>query len=56
MEKTRINLEILLPEIPDERDECVHRIIGTMARKRGIDKVHVIPEDGNSKAQLCFHY
>lgn len=56
MEKTRINLDILLPEVPNERDECVARIINALQHKRGIDKVHVIPEDGNNKAQLCFHY
>ena len=56
MEKTRINLDILLPEIPDERDECVNRIINSMHQRRGIDKVHVIPPDGNEKARLCFHY
>lgn len=56
MEKTRINLDILLPEVPDERDECVARIINMLQYKRGIDKVHVLPEDGNRKAQLCFHY
>lgn len=56
MAKTRINLSILLPEVPNERDECVARIIGMLQYKRGIDKVHVIPEDGDRKAQLCFHY
>src|ERR1044072_1400205 len=56
MEKTRINLDILLPEVPNERDECVNRIIKSLEYKRGIDKVHVIPADGNNKAQLCFHY
>lgn len=56
MEKTRINLDILLPEVPDERDECVARIIALLQNKRGIDRVHVIPEEGNKKAQLCFHY
>ncbi len=56
MQKTRINLDILLPEVPDERDECVDRIIKSLQYKRGIDKVHVIPEDGDKKAQLCFHY
>lgn len=56
MDKTRINLDILLPEIPDERDECVKRIIKILENKRGIDKVHVIPEEGNKKARLCFHY
>lgn len=27
-----------------------------MEGKRGIDKVHVVPEVGNKKARLCFHY
>ncbi|RYY71090.1 MAG: heavy metal translocating P-type ATPase [Chitinophagaceae bacterium] len=56
MEKTRINLDILLPEVPNEKDECVSRIIKSLEYKRGIDKVHVVPEDGNNEAQLCFHY
>lgn len=56
MKKTRINLDILLPEVPGERDECVVRIIKSLEYKRGIEKVHVLPEDGNKKAQLCFHY
>lgn len=56
MEKTRIQLHILLPEIPNERDACVQRIIHSLEYKKGIDKVHVIPEDGDKKAELCFHY
>lgn len=56
MEKTRINLDILLPEVPDARDACVSRIIKTVSSRRGIDKVHIIPETPESKALLCFHY
>ena len=56
MSKTRINLDILLPEVPNERDECVNRIIKSIEYKRGIDKVHIVPEGGDKKAQLCFHY
>ena len=56
MEKTRINLDILLPELPNERDECVRRIVKALEYRRGIDKVHIVPEEGNKKAQLCFHY
>ncbi|MFT3705627.1 MAG: heavy metal translocating P-type ATPase [Agriterribacter sp.] len=56
MEKTRINLNILLPEIPHERDECVNRIISNLSSKRGIEKVHIIPGTDQAKAQLCFHY
>ena len=56
MEKTRINLDILLPEVPDERDECVNRIIRRLQFEKGIEKVHIIPGNGDSKAQICFHY
>lgn len=56
MEKTRIKIDILLPEVPDERDECVTRIIQQLSMKRGIDKVHIIPAEGEKKAEICFHY
>ncbi len=56
MEKTRINLDILLPEVPDERDACVSRIINALKFEKGVDKVHVIEGKGEHKAQLCFHY
>ncbi|MBS1779933.1 MAG: heavy metal translocating P-type ATPase [Bacteroidetes bacterium] len=56
MEKTRINLDILLPEVPDERDACVARIIHSLQRKKGIDTVHIVPANADKQAQLCFHY
>ncbi len=56
MDKTRINLDILLPQVPDARDACVHRIIQSLEEKKGIDKVHLLQKDGNASAQLCFHY
>lgn len=56
MEKTKINLDILLPQVPDEKDECVNRIINELSSAKGIEKVHIVPEHDKSKAQLCFHY
>src|SRR6478672_9747206 len=56
MEKTRINLDVLLPEVPNERDECVTRIIGALQNVRGIEKIHVVPGDRDSGARICFHY
>src|SRR6187431_3287637 len=56
MLKTRLNLDLVLPDVPDEKDACVERIISAMAQKRGIEKVHIVPESNGSKAQLCFHY
>lgn len=54
MEKVKINLEILLPNVPDERDACVERILSLMQKHKGIEKAH-ITGDG-AEAQLCFHY
>ncbi len=56
MDKTKINLDILLPGIPDEKDACVRRIIDEMENIKGIERVHVVSENNESKAQLCFHY
>lgn len=56
MEKTRINLEIILPEIPGERDECVKRLISELRERQGMIDVHVVPASSTAKAQLCFHY
>ncbi|GEP96591.1 heavy metal translocating P-type ATPase [Chitinophaga cymbidii] len=56
MEKIKIDLDVLLPEIPDERDACVQRIIDVMQRHKGIEKAHIIPADNKNAARLCFHY
>lgn len=56
MEKAKINLDIILPEVPDENDACIERIVQLAESRRGIEKVHVVPKDGNKEAQLCFHY
>ncbi|WP_423147358.1 heavy metal translocating P-type ATPase [Rubrolithibacter danxiaensis] len=56
MEKIKIDLDILLPDVPDERDQCVKRIIEKVGEQKGIEEVHVIPANPQTKAQLCFHY
>lgn len=54
MEKVKINLNILLPEVPDERDACVQRIIEKMQKHKGVNEAHVV--GAGAAAQLCFHY
>ncbi|MBS1576790.1 MAG: heavy metal translocating P-type ATPase, partial [Bacteroidetes bacterium] len=56
MEKVQINLDLLLPEIPDERDACVKRLIAIMKKHKGIEKAHLISGTEENKAKLCFHY
>ena len=54
MKHVRIELPILLPEIPDARDACVRRLQELLDQRRGITKTHVV-EDGGA-ALLCLHY
>lgn len=56
MEKLKINLDLLLPDIPDEKDACVNRIIEELSQRKGIEKIHIVPGNNHTKAQLCFHY
>ncbi|MBX3592118.1 MAG: cadmium-translocating P-type ATPase [Burkholderiaceae bacterium] len=52
-EKLSLDLSLMLPDIPDERDACVGRLT-ELLRGKGIDQAHVVREDG--KARLCLHY
>jgi Cd2+/Zn2+-exporting ATPase len=52
-EKLTLDLSLVLPEIPDERDACVGRLT-ELLQAEGLEKVHLIHEDGG--ARLCLHY
>ncbi len=54
MEKLKIELPILLPQVKDERDQCVKRLIEHLTVHRGIERAHVDTRDG--EAVLCLHY
>lgn len=56
MKKTKFNINLLLPDVPDEKDLCVARIIDMLEKQRGIDRVHIVNGNGEGQAQLCFHY
>jgi Cd2+/Zn2+-exporting ATPase len=52
-DKFALQLALLLPGIPDERDSCVQRLTD-MLQAQGLEKVHVVQHDGH--AELCLHY
>ncbi len=54
MEKLKLDLPVLLPEIPDLKDQCVTRLTGTLEGREGIFRVHIKSE--KSPAQLCIHF
>jgi Cd2+/Zn2+-exporting ATPase len=52
-DKLVLDLTLVLPHVPDERDACVGRLI-SLLKSEDINQVHVVREDG--KARLCLHY
>lgn len=53
-QKIKIDIPIILPEIPDEKDSCVDRLISIVDKREGIEHVHVDQHsDGN---KLCVHF
>jgi Cd2+/Zn2+-exporting ATPase len=56
MKKTQIKISLLLPEVPNEKDQCVQKLIKQLQGTEGLEKVHVSDETYDSVPQLCFHY
>ncbi|MBL8202676.1 MAG: cadmium-translocating P-type ATPase [Blastocatellia bacterium] len=54
MEKLELDLELLLPGLVDEQDQCVARLQERLQTTRGVTEAHLEKNDG--KAQLCIHY
>lgn len=61
---TRLDLPVVLPEIADEQDACIARVVNALAARPGVVHVHVARagerEPGAPAAaagpQLCLHY
>ncbi|MBF98267.1 MAG: heavy metal translocating P-type ATPase [Owenweeksia sp.] len=56
MKKLQIQIPLILPEVPDEKDQCVHKLISSLQDTEGLEKVHVADKTDNGIPQLCFHY
>lgn len=55
MKKIQLNIDLLLPDVPDEKDACVRRILEELKHEPGLEKVHVLPAKDAQPAQLCLH-
>ena len=56
MEKLQIEIPLILPEVPDDKDACVQDFIQLLEDEKGIEKVHVEKVEGSDVPHLCFHY
>lgn len=55
-EKIRLELPVLLPDIPHSRDGCVERLRSAVEGRPGIRLAHLVEGGGNGGDSLCFHY
>lgn len=53
MSKIQLDLPVLLPQIPDERDQCVTRLLTALNAEAGIEKAHI--KEG-TPVEVCIHY
>lgn len=49
-------MSVLLPELPDEKDACVGRLIEELTGRQGVFEVHVVAASGEEPARVCIHY
>ncbi|HUH29697.1 heavy metal translocating P-type ATPase [Gelidibacter sp.] len=56
MKKIQLKIPVILPQVPNEKDNCVERLIQELQAKEGIEKVHVADTKEDATPQLCFHY
>lgn len=61
---TRLDLPLLLPDVPDSRDACIARLTSAVQAKQGVVQAHVL-DTGETEAGtttpvsgpvLCLHY
>lgn len=52
--KLRLDLPVVLPDVPSARDACVARVNSVLTERRGISEAHV-DEDGPAPV-FCVHY
>ena len=55
-EPLRLDLPVLLPDLPDARDACVRRLTSALADLPGISRAHVAEATADAPPQLCLHY
>jgi Cd2+/Zn2+-exporting ATPase len=56
MKKLKLEIPLILPEVPDEKDQCVQELISLLQEQKGLEKVHVLEAADKGVPQLCFHY
>ena len=55
-EKTKLDIALLLPAVPDARDACVRRLGDILTAKKGIETAHLVDTSLGGVSQICIHF
>ncbi len=55
-EKTKLDIALLLPAVPDARDACVRRLGDILTAKKGIETAHLVDTNLDGLSQICIHF
>ena len=56
IEKLRLDIPVLLPDVTDAADTCVTRLIGSLQGRPGVEEAHVVAANADAPALLCVHF
>ena len=54
-EKTKLKIELLLPDIDNADDRCVQRLTDLLATKKGVGRVHLDTRE-QEVGKICVHF
>lgn len=55
IEKIRLELPLLLPDVDDPKDHCVDKLMQALSGRAGLDRVHLKSSE-SGESVLCLHY
>lgn len=56
MKKSQLQIELVLPELLDSRDDCVARLNGLIESRKGVEKAHLRQSNGEGSDTICVHF
>jgi len=54
--KTRIDIALLLPNLPDTADACIDRLRALLQAKEGVAAAHLLEEEVDRPDRICIHF
>ena len=54
--KTKLDIALILPAVPDARDACVRRLGDILTAKKGIETAHLVDTSRGGVSQICIHF